>query len=364
MKILRNYILKEMLTSLAVLLCLFTFVLVMGNVIKLADLIINKGVDVFLAVKLFVYLMPYLLMFSIPMAMLTATLLVFGRLSSDNEMLAMRTSGISLLTIFMPVITLAVIFSLATIHLNDQVLPKTHFAARKILKNMLIKKPTAYLDAGTFIKEFENYIIFIYEIDKNVLKNIRIYEPQEGKPTRTIVASRGEFVGLEGTNSIRIKLTDGTSDEPNPTSPLNFYKLNFKTYYITLNLDQLSEKGKLEKKLKEMSIKELQAELVKLKKKKVDINPVATEIHKRIVMGLSNLVFVLIALPLAITIRRGEKTIGFGISLALIVAYWLLLAGAEACASRGILTPAICMWTPTVSLSLLGVVMIIFKSVR
>jgi lipopolysaccharide export system permease protein len=362
MRIIRNYILREFLSSFFLLIALFTFVLVTGNIIKLADLIINKGVDPLSAAKLLIYLAPYLLTFSMPMAVLTATLLVFGRLSSDNEIMVMRTSGVSLGRIFAPVITVGFIISLLGIPLNDRVLPESHFAARKVLKDILIKRPTAYLESGAIIREFEDYIIMVHEVDKNVMKNIRIYQPQQGKPTRTIVASRGEFEPIEGTDAIRVKLENGTSDEPNPTNPRNFYKLNFETYYMTLDLKDFKDTSKLGKKLKEMSISELQDEMVKLKAENIDINPVKAEIHKKLVLAFSNLAFILIALPLAITVRRGEKTIGFGISLALIVCYWLLLAGAEAVASRGLVEPWIGMWTPDIILAAIGIILIAYKT--
>ena len=83
---------------------------------------------------------------------------------------------------------------------------------------------------------------------KNKLYNVRIYEPQgEGKPTRTIVAKSGEFIAVPEKNTIKLKLVDGTSDEPDPENPKNFYKLNFKTYFMNLALDQQQDISKIEK---------------------------------------------------------------------------------------------------------------------
>ncbi|MBU1061175.1 MAG: LptF/LptG family permease, partial [Candidatus Omnitrophica bacterium] len=191
MKILRNYLLKEILTSFLLSLLIFTFVLVAGNLIKLADLIINKGVNIVSVGKLFLFLIPFLLSYTIPMSALTATLLVFGRLSADNEITAMRAHGISLYKLTIPLIIVGFILSLGSIILNDRILPESHFASRKIVKNIGVKTPGAYLETGTFIKSFKGYIIFIHQINKHTLKGIRIYQLQEGRPTRTIIAKKG-----------------------------------------------------------------------------------------------------------------------------------------------------------------------------
>ena len=109
-------------------------------------------------------------------------------------------------------------------------------------------------DTLSKLKNFKEYIIFIHEIDKNKLKGIRIYHVQEGRPTRTIIAKKGEFITLENQNAVKLKLINGTSDEPNPKNPRHFYKLNFKTYYITLHLDEaLSSEEYVAKKPKEMN---------------------------------------------------------------------------------------------------------------
>src|SRR3989338_2815417 len=193
MRILRNYILREFFHSFSLSIIVFTFVLLIGNIIQIANLVINKGVDMISVLKLFLYLIPWLLSFTLPIATLTAVILAFGRLSSDGELTAMKASGVSLFRMSFPILMVGIIFSVTAFFLNDQVSPNASFASRRVIKEIGMKKPTAYLEEGTFIRGFENYIIFIYEIRGNKFKNIRVYQPQEGKPTRTIVAESGEI---------------------------------------------------------------------------------------------------------------------------------------------------------------------------
>jgi len=176
MKILRDYILREMFPPLVLSIFIITFALLIGNLVKLADFVINKGVDLSYVFRIFMYLIPNLLNITIPMAVLTATLLAFGRLSSDNEITAMRATGISFIRIAMPAITLGLIFSLISIPLNDKVVPRAHYKTRMLIKELGMRKPTAYMEAGTFIRGFKDYILFIYEINTSRTGRLQQYK--------------------------------------------------------------------------------------------------------------------------------------------------------------------------------------------
>jgi len=352
MKILRKYILKQMVSPFLLFLGIFTFVLLIGNLIKLADLVINKGVEGIDILKLFLTYIPYLLSYTIPMSLLSATLLTFSRLSADGEIITLRASGINISRLTIPIIIVGLIFSLGNIILNDQILPKARFAARKIVAEIGTKNPESYLEPGTFIKNFEQYIIFIYDIKKNELEGIRIYQPQDQGPTRTIIAEKGKIIKTEQPNKIKLKLINGTSDEPAPEKETRFYKLRFKTYYVTLTLDKYLNTN-IGKKPKDMSIQELRWEIENLKKKSVDIMPLLTAIHKRISLSFACLAFIVIAIPLGIISKKSGKSIGLGLSLVVIIFYYILLVGIKALCLRGILLPAF-LWTPNVVLIISG----------
>ncbi|MFA5063618.1 MAG: LptF/LptG family permease, partial [Candidatus Omnitrophota bacterium] len=239
MRILRNYLLKEFIGPFLLTLGLLSFVMIIvGNLKKIADLVINKGVDIFSIFKLFLLMTPYMITYALPISILVATLMSLGRLSSDNEIIAIRASGINLFKLILPLITLSLILTLGLVLFNDRAASYAHYEYRKTLIQIGIKNPTAAFEEGVFINSFEKYILFIYKVDQkhNRLLNIRIYEPQDDdKPTRTIVAKSGEFITVPEKNTVKLKLMDGTSDEPDPNNPTNFYKLNFKTYFMNLN---------------------------------------------------------------------------------------------------------------------------------
>ncbi len=352
--ILNRYVSKEFINAFLVSISAFTLVLLVGNFLKMAELIINKGVAFIYIAKLFVYLIPYLLSYTVPMSMLTATLIAFGRLSSDNEITALRSLGISVLRISYPIFIIGILVSLLSIPLNDKLLSKSHYASRKILREIGIRSPAACIEAGTFVKDFEGYIIFVHEIKGNILKNIRIYQPQDNRPTRTITAKQGEFISVPQKGLVKLKLVDGTSEEPDFNNPSHFYKLNFKTYYMTLNLQDKPKLQRMDKKPREMTITELRAELKKMEKGGIEPEPLLTELHKKFAIPFSAFVFVLIGIPLAIKTHRSEKSISLGISFGILVVYWSLLAGGAAFALKGAVAPWFAIWLPNTFVAVTG----------
>ena len=339
-------------------LAILIFIMLMGSLVNLFDLIINKGVSLFLVSRLILLLIPNLLSYAIPLGILSATLLVIGRLSADNEIVAIRASGINLYKLCFPIIIVGLLASLASIPLNDRLKPNCLYASRKIVKQIGVKSPAAFLEAGTFIRTFQNYIIFIYGIHQNKLSNIRIYQPQEGKPTRTIIANRGEFLPFPEKDIVKLKLMDGSSDEPNPKDPSTFYKLNFKTYYLTLDISGGAQN--LQKKLKDMNIRELRQKIGELKKDKIeDITPIITEINKKLSFSFASFAFVLLGLPLAISTRRREKFVGIGLSIGVFVAYYILFLAGEVLSIRGFVYPGLGVWLADIVLACMGLILIL-----
>lgn len=335
-------------------LAVLTFVMILGNLIKIAELVINKGVDIVSVSKLFVFMIPYLLKYTVPIAALTAVLLSLGRFSSDNEIIAIRSSGVNIFSLILPLLTVGLIISLVLVIFNDRVISYSHYATRKTLMEVGIKNPTAAFEPGVFINTFQKYVLFIYRIDDNKLSNVRIYEPQgEGRPARTIVAKRGEFIADPEKNIVKLKLIDGTSDEPDPENASNFYKLNFKTYFMTLNMAQANDR-KIDKKPKDMTIAELNTDIARLKREKIDPLPLITEINEKVSLAFAPIAFILLGCPMAIITRRREKSINFGIAFLIVGVYYLLLIGGEALSLQGTIPPGIGMWAPNIIFAALG----------
>lgn len=350
MRIVTRYMLKELGGPFLASLFISTIILAAGNIVQTVDMVMNKGVELIQVIKIFCLFLPYVLIFTIPISVLSAVLLGFGRLSSDNEVTALRTSGVSIYKVVLPVVLCGFIISLLSVPLNDRILPQSEFAARKLLKRVGLKHPAAMLEPGIFVKGFKDYIIFIHGVRGNKLEDVRIYQPREDKPTRTIVARTGEIIPLPEESSVKLKLSDGTADEIASDKPDEFYKLSFKDYYMTLNLEDAVDTASIQKKAREKSIKELRGDIRSLKKNAIDVIPLRIELHKKIALAFSNLVFVLVGIPLAITTHRREKFVGFGLAIVLFLIYWGIMLSGIAFAIRGIIPPWVGVWSADVLL--------------
>ncbi len=355
MRIIHNYLLKEFFSAFLLALFVLTFVLVLGNIIYLVGLIVSKGVSMFIIAKLFLCMLPYSLQFILPIATMAGLLLSLGRLSSDNEIISIRASGMSIFKVILPFFILGIIFSLISILLNDQITPRAHLKIRQIMQDISTKNPTVALEPGIFINSFEKYIIFVYEIDGNKFRNIRIYEPQgQDKPPRTIIAKRGEFITVPEKNILKLKLIEGTSDEINPNDPNNFYKINFNTYFMTLNFAKESSKDSINKKPKDMNLRELWAQMNELRSQQIYDDPVATEFHKKIAISFSSLVFFLLGVPLGIISHRREKAANIALAFSIVGIYFILTLCVESLCKQGNLAPSSGMWLPNMIFSIIG----------
>ncbi|OGW86195.1 MAG: hypothetical protein A3C35_07800 [Omnitrophica bacterium RIFCSPHIGHO2_02_FULL_46_11] len=348
MNILRNYCLRELLFPFLMSLLVVTFIFMVGNLLDLADLLINKGVSIFDVLRLIILMIPSLLGFILPTAALTSVLLVFGSFAQNNEITAMKASGVNLLQLLIPVVTIAFLLSFFSLFLVDQIQPRSEYASRQLVRELVVKRPAAYLEAGRFIKDFQGYTFWINEIKDNRLDGITIFQFQEGKPTRTILAEWGEVATSDDQQSFALKLYDGTSDEPNPDDPNVLYKLNFKTFLLS-NITIGRQRGGIGKKEKEMSIDELMyrlknnEEVRNIPKKRRETE---AEIHKKISFSFATLAFVLVGLPVAIIARRGEIVVSFVIAISVVSIYYILFVWGRTMAISGFLPPWIALWLP------------------
>lgn len=344
MRILRNYILSECILPFTLALSVLTGVFLLGYLPQLANKVINNGVSLSAVSQIFIYYIPILLGYTLPIACLVTVILTFGRMSAENEILAMRASGIYLRRLLAPMIAVGIVLSLAVHLLNDRVIPNAFDAQSRIFQETGSQNPTALLEAGSFINAFDKYVVFIYRIDGNRLYGVRIYQPQANKSTRTIIAQEGEFVPVPGQDKLMLKLINGTSDEPDLKNPNNFYKLNFQQSFITMDISK--KKVKADKKPKAMTLRELQKQTEEFQSRFIDPAPLITEYHRRLAWSFTPLIFILLGFPFAVITHKRAKSANLLFALAFAAPYYLLSLAAQGMATQNLFNPAILMWTP------------------
>ena len=310
--------------------------MLLGNLVKLSDLVVRKGVDFFVAAQLFLYYVPYLLEFSLPLACLLGTLLSLGRISADNEIISLKVAGISMAKILSVFLTLGVIISLFLVILNDRIIPQAHFSSRKVLKKMTKDNPLSFVEPGVFIDEFKDFILFTQDVEVNTLKKVFIYELQDGS-SNLIYADKGEFV-IDG-DILKVKLQDGFIEGPEMK-----YRIHFKTHFMYLPIEKHT--GEPAKKPKDMNTKEIRTAIQYLKDKSLDPLPLRVELHRKISMSFSSVIFILLGFGVAGMIKHREKSINFGICFVAALSYYLLSILGETLVLKNILPVAVGMWLP------------------
>ncbi len=325
-----------------------TFVMLMGNLIKTSDLIVRKGVDIPSAFKMFLFLIPYLLGFVIPIAILLGCLMTVGRISSDNELIAIKVGGVSMARILAVFITIGIIFSLFLIIVNDKIIPKAHFESRKIIKQIGKKNPLGFIEPGVFIDNFSDFVLFTQDVEGNILKNVFIYQMSEGKgdSNNFIHAEKGEFV-VDG-NVLNIKLSNGFIQESKMK-----YRTNFQTYFMHIPFD--ISNISVSRKPVDMSLKELKDEINNFEKNNMDILPLRVGYHKKISFSFSAVIFALLGFGLGAQIKHREKSINFGICFFAALLYYLFYMLGETLALKGIFPVVFSMWLGNIIFLIIGI---------
>ncbi len=351
MRILKTYVIAEHLKPFLLGLSVFAFILFMGNMGELVRIVMRQKGEAMVVMKLFLYLIPFIISYSLPMAVLLSILLAFGKLNSDNEIIAIKASGLNPLHLITPVILFSLLLSLLCVKLNDSVLPKATYAGRKLIASLGVRKPSIFLQQRTLIEDFSNYVIYIRKVKGNYLYGVQIAKlKEEGLPT-SIAATKGEILPSSHEGIITLKLMHGTIDEAKLDEPYRCDRSSFNEYYLELKLPP--QETSVSKRPKDMTIRELKEKIAEFQQKRIDISPLLTEINRKLSLAFASLSFALIASPLALRVRKGGKSTGFGLSLFLIIIYYLLFTAGQALGEKGIL-PEVSVWAPNIILGAVG----------
>ena len=219
LRVFHRYMIQDFLTIFALTLMVFTFVMCLGALIKAIDLL-AKGVPISIIGSVFMYNMPYVLSFSIPMSTLTGTLLLFGRLSIDGEVTAMRASGMSIWQISSPVLLMSVLLSLVCVWVNYDTAPRSHYARRVAMLQAGEMNPLDMLEEQKYNKEFPGLQVYIGRIDEDKIYDVSINELDGNVIKRTIRAKEGITSQDVETKILDIELQDVRIEQADPNYPM------------------------------------------------------------------------------------------------------------------------------------------------
>jgi lipopolysaccharide export system permease protein len=351
-----RYIFLEILAPFGLGVAAFTFILLIARILKLVELVINRGVPLLQTFKLFSCILPFFLEVTVPTAMLLAVLIALGRLSADSEITALRASGISLTQIARPIAAFIVLTWVLTSALSLYVRPWSHGVMRHTLYEIAKSRAAAGLSAQVFNDDFENLVIYVNRIDPatNILERVVIADDRNPEQRSTLFAREGRIVPDEGAQMLVLRLLDG-SIHTLAREEESYHKTDFAEYDVRLDLTTLTTLDQTSASPEEMTIGELRAALARKASRGRNAAPLEVELHRKFSIPFACFVFGLIAIPLGIQPVRAVRSRGFAVSLALTFCYYVLLTGGETLALEGYLPAALALWIPNLVLGALGI---------
>ncbi len=382
MKTLHLYLIRQVLATLMMTVFVFTFVLLLGNGIReILPMLISHQVSFGLAVKAVALLIPYVLAFALPIGMLTAALLVFGRFSADQELIAVRASGVSLVSLVTPILALSVVLSLFCGWLNCEVAPRSRVAFHRLLSGAGVIRANHLLRSGQYVT-LDHYSVYAGKIssDGSQLENVWIsVNDTNGDTMLWALAPRGTLV-MNPTNNqemvlsledacVAVRRADGfqsawnsgsftypidlrpksakSNEDEIPTSDMTFRQL-------WRRLDQIESLSRLPLPAKDQT----QAFADQMKAMKSNMTSLLVNLHRQVSFSFACIGFTLIGIPLGIRAHRRETSVGMAMALVLVLVYYSFLILGDAWSTHPERAPHLIVWLPNFIFQAVGCVLL------
>ena len=349
---LTGYLLSEILPPFLLGLLTFTFVLLIARILKLVELIVTRGIPLTQVGRLLVLILPTFLELTLPMAFLLAILLGLGRLSGDQELLALKSSGVSPVQILLPLIFVAASVAAITFLLTTWGRPAAQVALKDELYNIAKTRVGTVLREKVFNDDFPNILIYVEEIipPGNVGQGILIIDKRETAKDNIIVGKVGLINTEEQTHTLSLRLFDGSIYERDRTRS-DFSQTNFNIYDFKLDLDEFIGPAKMKDAgPKEMSLNRLLKTIEEKQAAGINARPELMEFHQRIAFSFAPIVFCLLGVSLSLLPRTSRANRSWGVALCVVwlVVYYALLSLGKALGERGAFHPFIALWFPNI----------------
>ena len=353
LKILDRYIVKELMSFVALAVAALTIMLIMQTLFELMDLLINKKVAWPYIVKLLAYRLPAFLVVTFPISLLASSELAIGRFSTDSEITAMKAGGLSLRRIMIPFLIAALTISILAFAINDYVVPEANHISQNIIREIIFKKGPPNIRRNVFFRDAENRYFYINRLEEKnmIMQDIMVYELTREKFPRMITAKKGMWVVDTW------KLENGTIYNYDEKGKIT-YEMSFENLDIIIKED-LQKFFKNQRTPQEMSSKELSQQIDILEQAGADTKNLKVDLYMKYSIPFSGLIFVLLGVPLGLRVKRGSKATGIIISIVLVLIYYILLSTTRSLGRGGMLTPVLAAWSPNIIFGVLGVIIML-----
>ena len=345
-----RYIFKEITIPTLMSMVIFCFVLVMGRLLQLVELVVNKGVPVVEILSLFVHLLPTFFIIIVPFSLFLGILIGFGRLSSESEIIALKSSGVSLYSLTTPAIILGLIGTLVVAWLSVSAQPRGRHAFDQQIFRLANTQISTSIRPGIFNSEFDDLVIYTAHVNETTgeMRDLFISDSRAGTSPVVIFARTGQVYNDPESLRMTLRLNDGTIQRRDTRSGKESYQVaKFGIYDVNMSLGD-EDKGaaaRKTKKINRMSYTEIRSAMATSDDKAV-VSAMQTELHERFSLAMAPLVFALLGVPLGIQSTRSGKGGGFAKALGITLVYYAMLTAARTAGSDGLLPAPLVMWAP------------------
>ncbi len=404
-----KYILIEFIFSFTIAFLFFFFIFFVNQLLLMAEEILSKDVSFINVSLILLYSLPAIVAFALPFASLVGGLMSIGRLSSDNEILAMQASGISFKNIFVPVIIIGVFLSLISFVVSDYFLPVSTIKFGKLYREILYSSPELELESYS-IKRYQDSILITGEVENKTIHNIVIIDKTEENNNRIITADKATLsseLDNFSVTSLELKNVFSLTSILKQRGDYNYFTSNKMIYNILLknisfsirnltpremssidvykSIKQKDYKQKINIQQNEKQIEKLTENLLleynsssgaipfmastfkdiinKKNKTFLDRNLqiYKIEFNKKFAVPLACLIFLYFSFPISLSSKKSSKSMGFGIGLFVSIFYWSLLFAGQTLGIRMNFSPFLSMWFPNLVIFTLGTIFIFLR---
>ena len=333
----------------------FNFIFLLTKILDITNMIVNYRISLFDVMLLLIYSMPHFLEFVIPMSVMTTVLLTFFRLSSDNEIVALKAGGVSIYKLLPPVLLFCLIGCMLTGFMTIYGLPWGRLSFKKLTYEVALSNVNIGMKERTFNDNFEGVMLYMNKIDlKNkALIDIFIEDQRTRNIISTIVAPRGEMYSEPDKLLFHLRLHNGTINQVDIENK-TVHSITFDTYDINLDLKKSVTTKKGRKDEKEMSIVELNKYLKDTVNKDAKYYAALIEFHRKFSIPFACFALGLLGVPLGVQSKSAKRAFGLGFGLFFFLLYYLMLSAGWVFGEAGVYPPLIGMWMPNIVIGGIG----------
>jgi len=368
---------RQILAALLITVMVFTFVLLLGNALKeILPMLVNRQVTFGMVAQAAALLVPFAWVFALPMGMLTATLLVFGRFSADQELTAVRASGVSLLSLISPILLLSLALCALSALVNMEIGPRCRVAYTNIIFNLRLDFSSVLLPEGRYIKDFPGYVFHVGKNRGGELQDVMVWILADETYVR---AARGKLEVDAPTKTVTLYLYDGQSLNMREGTPhlgafreMALVRTNllerptFQPKISDMTSGQLwDELHEWEQRLTmQVSGRNLSKEQMQARRRELETllgdptTPIRFQIHQQVAFSFACFGFTLVGIPLGIRMHRRETNVGIAVALVLVAAYYSFILLAQSLDTRAEWAPHLIVWLPNFIFQAVGAVLL------